>query len=107
MPSVTCWGSGNPLREFLHSDDLGDALVFLMERYSEEQFINVGSGQELTIGELATTVARIVGYPGTIHWDPTQPDGTRLPRGHYFLRAEASWSGGGHAVRTAPVLLVR
>ena len=75
-PSVTCWGSGSPLREFLHSDDLGDALVFLMERYSEEQFINVGSGQELTIGELAGTVARIIGYPGNIHWDSSQPDGT-------------------------------
>jgi GDP-L-fucose synthase len=75
-PSVTCWGSGSPLREFLHSDDLGDALVFVMERYSEEQFINVGSGQELTIGELAATVARIVGYPGGIQWDTSQPDGT-------------------------------
>ncbi len=75
-PSVTCWGTGAPLREFLHSDDLGDALVFLMEHYSAEEFINVGSGQELTIGELATTVARLIGYAGTIHWDPAQPDGT-------------------------------
>jgi GDP-L-fucose synthase len=75
-PSVTCWGTGNPLREFLHSDDLGDALVFLMENYSAEDFINVGSGQELTIRELAETVARILEYPGTIHWDASHPDGT-------------------------------
>jgi GDP-L-fucose synthase len=74
--SVTCWGTGAPLREFLHSDDLGDALVFLMENYSAEEFINVGSGQELTIRELAETVARILEYPGTIHWDASQPDGT-------------------------------
>jgi GDP-L-fucose synthase len=60
----------------LHSDDLGDALVFLMENYSAEEFINVGSGQELTIRELAETVARILEYPGTIHWDASQPDGT-------------------------------
>jgi GDP-L-fucose synthase len=75
-PSVTCWGTGAPLREFLHSDDLGDALVFLMEHYSAEEFINVGSGQELTIRELAETVARLLSYSGTIHWDTTQPDGT-------------------------------
>jgi GDP-L-fucose synthase len=75
-PSVTCWGTGAPLREFLHSDDLGDALVFLMENYSAEEFINVGSGQELTIRELAETVARLLEYPGSIHWDATQPDGT-------------------------------
>jgi GDP-L-fucose synthase len=76
VPSVTCWGTGSPLREFLHSDDLGDALVFLMENYSDEEFINVGSNQELTIRELAELVSRIIGYPGTIHWDSSQPDGT-------------------------------
>jgi len=75
-PDVTCWGTGAPLREFLHSDDLGDALVFLMENYSEEQFINVGSGQELTVRELAGLVARVVGYKGAISWDPSEPDGT-------------------------------
>lgn len=75
-PSVTCWGTGTPLREFLHSDDLGRALVFLMRNYSEEQFINVGSGTDLPIRELAETVARVIGYRGEIHWDPTKPDGT-------------------------------
>jgi GDP-L-fucose synthase len=75
-PSVTCWGTGTPLREFLHSDDLGRALVFLMRNYSEEQFINVGSGTDLPIRELAETVARVIGYQGEIHWDSTKPDGT-------------------------------
>jgi GDP-L-fucose synthase len=75
-PSVTCWGTGTPLREFLHSEDLGRALVLLMRNYSEEQFINVGSGSDLSIRELAETVARVIGYLGEIHWDPTKPDGT-------------------------------
>jgi GDP-L-fucose synthase len=76
VPFVTCWGTGTPLREFLHSDDLGCALVYLMQKYSEEQFINVGSGTDLPIRELADTVARVVGYQGEIRWDPTKPDGT-------------------------------
>jgi GDP-L-fucose synthase len=65
-PSVTCWGTGTPLREFLHSEDLGRALVFLMRNYSEEQSINVGSGSDLSIRELAETVARVIGYRGEI-----------------------------------------
>jgi GDP-L-fucose synthase len=76
VPFVTCWGTGTPLREFLHSDDLGRALVFLLRNYSEEQFINVGSGSDLPIRELAETVARVIGYRGEIRWDPTKPDGT-------------------------------
>lgn len=75
-PTVTCWGSGSPLREFMHADDLGSAAVFLMENYSEEGFINVGSGQELTIKELAEMVQRIVGFNGQIIWDTTKPNGT-------------------------------
>ena len=73
---VVCWGTGAPLREFLHSDDLARALVFLMHHYSEEQFINVGSGVELTISALAALVARTVGYSGEVAWDPDRPDGT-------------------------------
>lgn len=73
---VVCWGTGAPLREFLHSDDLARALVFLMREYSEEQFINVGSGVEITIRELAGLVARVVGFAGEIVWDPARPDGT-------------------------------
>lgn len=75
-PCVTCWGTGAPRREFLHSDDLGRACVFLMRAYSEEQFINVGSGSDLTIKELAELIARVVGYAGEIAWDATKPDGT-------------------------------
>jgi GDP-L-fucose synthase len=74
--SVTCWGSGRPLREFLHADDLASACVFLMQNYSEEQFINVGSGLELSIRELAETVQRVAGFDGTIQWDTSKPDGT-------------------------------
>ena len=76
IPSVTCWGTGTPLREFLYADDLARACVFLMEHYSEEQFINVGSATEITIRELAETIRRIVGYDGEIVWDTTRPDGT-------------------------------
>jgi GDP-L-fucose synthase len=75
-PAVACWGTGSPLREFLYADDLARACVFLMERYSEEQIINVGSGVEVTIRELAETVRRIVGFTGDIVWDKSKPDGT-------------------------------
>jgi GDP-L-fucose synthase len=75
-PVVTCWGTGNPLRELMHADDLGRASVFLMRNYSSEDIINAGSGQEFPIRELAETVARVIGYRGEIHWDPTKPDGT-------------------------------
>jgi GDP-L-fucose synthase len=75
-PTVTCWGSGAPLREFLYADDLARACVFLLENYSEEQFINVGYGSDVTIRELAELVKRIVGYEGMIVWDRSKPDGT-------------------------------
>jgi GDP-L-fucose synthase len=74
--SVTCWGTGTPLREFLYADDLARACVFLMEHYSEEQFINIGSGSDLSICELAEIVRQIVGYAGEIVWDTSKPDGT-------------------------------
>ena len=74
--TVTCWGTGTPLREFLYADDLASACVFLMENYSEEQFINVGSGSEVTISELAELVKRIVGFTGEIDWDEAKPNGT-------------------------------
>ena len=73
---VICWGTGTPLREFLYSDDLGRACVFLMEHYSEEQFINVGYGSDLSIRELADKVKGIVGFDGSVRWDPSKPDGT-------------------------------
>jgi len=75
-PAVTCWGTGAPLREFLYVDDLARACVFLMENYSEEQFINIGSGSDLSVRELAETVKHIVGFAGEIVWDTSKPDGT-------------------------------
>jgi GDP-L-fucose synthase len=75
-PTVTCWGSGSPKREFLYVDDLADACVFLMENYSGEDFINVGYGSDVTIRELAETIQRIVGFSGKIVWDTSKPDGT-------------------------------
>ena len=75
-PTVTCWGTGSPLREFLHADDLGSACLFLMENYSEEGIINVGSGIEVTIKELTELVQSAVGFQGDIAWDTSKPDGT-------------------------------
>ena len=74
--TVTCWGSGNPLREFLYADDLAAACVFLMEHYDGEQFVNVGYGSDVTIRELANTVKSTIGFEGEIVWDTTKPDGT-------------------------------
>jgi GDP-L-fucose synthase len=73
---VVVWGSGTPLREFLHVNDLADALLFLMDKYSELQFMNVGSGTEITIKDLALLIAGIVGFKGEIVFDKTKPDGT-------------------------------
>ena len=73
---VVCWGDGSPLREFLYVDDLANLCVFLMNNYSGNETVNAGTGKELTIKELAETVARIVGYTGTIRWDTSKPNGT-------------------------------
>ncbi|MDB6019492.1 MAG: NAD-dependent epimerase/dehydratase [Pedosphaera sp.] len=75
-PTVTCWGSGTPLREFLHSDDLAEACFFLMENYSAEQFINVGYGSDISIRNLAALIQKVIGYQGEIIWDHSKPDGT-------------------------------
>jgi GDP-L-fucose synthase len=75
-PEVTVWGSGNPRREFLHVDDLAEACLFLMERYSASEIINVGVGQDLTVRELAEMTARVVGFKGLLSFDASQPDGT-------------------------------
>jgi GDP-L-fucose synthase len=75
-PAVTCWGTGTPLREFLYADDLADACIFLMEDYSDEQFINVGTGKDISVRELAEMIRRIVEYKGEIVWDASKPDGT-------------------------------
>ena len=73
---VVIWGTGTPLREFLHVDDLADACLLLMQRYSDEQIVNVGSGEEVTIAQLAHLIADVVGYRGRLVFDPSRPDGT-------------------------------
>ncbi|MDX1953772.1 MAG: GDP-L-fucose synthase [Verrucomicrobiota bacterium] len=73
---VVCWGTGTPLREFLYSDDLGRACIFLMKNYSEEQFVNVGFGSDISIRELAELIRQTVGFTGEITWDSSKPDGT-------------------------------
>ncbi|MGV3771335.1 MAG: NAD-dependent epimerase/dehydratase family protein, partial [Verrucomicrobiales bacterium] len=75
-PEVVCWGTGAPRREFLYSDDLARACIFLMQNYSGESFINVGYGTDISIKELAEMVQRIIGFKGRIAWDPSKPDGT-------------------------------
>ena len=76
LPSVEMWGTGTPMREFLHADDLGDACVFLMNSYDGEQFVNIGSGTDLTIKDLALLIKDIVGFKGEIVHDLSKPDGT-------------------------------
>ena len=73
---VELWGSGTPLREFLHVDDLAEACLFLMKSYSDIQFVNIGVGKDLSIKDLAMIIREIVGYTGGIHWDQSKPDGT-------------------------------
>lgn len=73
---VTVWGTGTPKREFLHVDDLADACLFLMRQYDSEEIINVGSGQEVEIRELAALIGEATGFEGKIHYDSTKPDGT-------------------------------
>jgi GDP-L-fucose synthase len=75
-PSVSLWGTGSPKREFLHSDDLGRACLFLLEKYDDEVPINVGVGEDVPIKELAEIIQEIVGFTGAIEWDTSKPDGT-------------------------------
>ncbi|MCC7101485.1 MAG: GDP-L-fucose synthase [Fimbriimonadaceae bacterium] len=74
-PPVTCWGSGSPKREFLYSDDLANAIVYLMGKEDVPDMVNIGIGRSITIKELAETVQRVIGHQGQIHWDPSKPDG--------------------------------
>lgn len=75
-PSVTLWGTGSPLREFLHVDDMADACYFLMQEYNGSQHVNVGVGEDLSIRELAELIQKIVGYEGELIWNTDKPDGT-------------------------------
>ena len=74
--SISIWGTGNPRREFLHSDDLADAVLFLMENYNDSEIVNVGCGEDQTIRVLAETISEVVGYSGSLAFDSTRPDGT-------------------------------
>ena len=74
--SMELWGTGSPMREFLYADDLAEACLFLMETYNESELVNIGTGIDVTIKELAETVQQIVGFSGTIQWDSNRPDGT-------------------------------
>lgn len=76
--TVELWGTGTPLREFMHADDMADATVYCMEHYNGAQHVNVGTGEEVSIGELAEIIRGIVGYTGSIHWNSDKPDG--MPR---------------------------
>lgn len=76
LDTVTCWGDGSPLREFLYVDDLANLCVFLMNHYSGNETVNAGTGKELTIKELTELVAKVVGYTGEIRWDVSKPNGT-------------------------------
>ncbi|MBU0799425.1 MAG: GDP-L-fucose synthase [Alphaproteobacteria bacterium] len=75
-PHVDLWGTGTPLREFMYVDDLADALIFLLQHYSDGMPVNVGSGDEISIADLAKQIAQVTGYKGAIHFDPAMPDGT-------------------------------
>lgn len=73
---VTVWGTGKPLREFLHASDMADACVYLMQNYNKQGFVNIGSGEEISIKELALLIKEVIGYTGEIHFDTSKPDGT-------------------------------
>lgn len=75
-PFVEVWGTGSPMREFLHADDLADACVFLMENHSDSQLVNIGTGVDITIKELAETIQQVVGFEGELKWNTAMPDGT-------------------------------
>lgn len=90
-PRVVVWGTGNPRREFLYIDDLAEACCFLMDHYDDGEIINVGTGGDLTIGQLAEMIAGIVGYRGTIAYDASQPDGTPVKRLNVTKMTRLGW----------------
>jgi GDP-L-fucose synthase len=91
LEEVVCWGTGAPRREFLHVDDLADACAFLLSSYSDEAHLNVGTGTDITIKELAETIAATTGFGGSLHWDTSKPDGTMLKRMDVSALAALGW----------------
>lgn len=92
LASVTCWGDGSPLREFLYVDDLANLCVFLMNHYSGNEPVNAGTGKELTIKELTELTAKVIGYEGEIHWDTGRPNGTPRKLLDVSRAAELGWT---------------
>lgn len=90
--TVTNWGTGSPRREFLHSDDMADACLHLMEHYDGPAQVNVGSGSDVTIKEIAETIAKVVGFEGETEWDTTKPDGTPQKLLDVSKLADAGWT---------------
>lgn len=91
-PSVTNWGTGTPRREFLHVDDMADACLHLLEHYDGPEQVNVGTGTDVTIREIAEAIAKVVGYEGETEWDTTKPDGTPQKLLDVSKLAEAGWT---------------
>jgi GDP-L-fucose synthase len=91
-PAVTNWGTGTPRREFLHVDDMADACLHLLEHYDGPQQVNVGTGRDVTIREIAETIAKVVGFEGATEWDTSKPDGTPQKLLDVSKLAEAGWT---------------
>lgn len=91
-PTVTNWGTGTPRREFLHSDDMADAVLHLMEHYDGPEQVNVGTGSDVTIREIAETIGQVVGFTGETEWDTTKPDGTPQKLLDVSKLADAGWT---------------
>ncbi len=89
--TVVCWGTGQPRREFLHVDDLGEACAFLLRHYSAEGHVNVGTGGDISVAELAQSIRRVTGFRGAITWDSDKPDGTMLKRMDTTLINAMGW----------------
>jgi len=90
--SVTNWGTGTPRREFLHADDMADACLHLLEHYDGPEQVNVGSGTDVIIGEVAETIGSVIGYTGATEWDTTKPDGTPQKLLDVSKLAQAGWT---------------
>lgn len=91
LASVSCWGDGSPTREFLHSDDLADACLFMMNSYNDTQFVNVGSDNEITIKALSEMIKKEIGFEGEIIWDTSYPNGQPLRKLDYTLMDNLGW----------------
>lgn len=89
---MTNWGTGTPRREFLHADDMADAVLHLMEHYDGPDQVNVGTGSDVTIREIAETIATVTGFSGETEWDTTKPDGTPQKLLDVSKLAEAGWT---------------